>query len=104
MEWGYLDYSVRLRTYETAKQLGVYENLHLGHVSSAAFADERTFITGGRIHLCAYGGLASPRKLLDWNYFILCAGTTEKSPLWRRLATTALLLVVPTITLAFYGI
>lgn len=47
MEWGFADNSVRFFVAEGRKQLGLFENLHVGQLSAVAFADTHTFITAG---------------------------------------------------------
>ncbi|KAJ3119166.1 hypothetical protein HK098_005710, partial [Nowakowskiella sp. JEL0407] len=45
-EWDLLDGSLRFYNTETNKLIGVFENLHVGHITCAKFFDEETFVTG----------------------------------------------------------
>lgn len=47
MEWGYSDHSVRFFYGDNRKLAGVFENLHIGQISCAVFADSKTLITAG---------------------------------------------------------
>ncbi|KAH9262136.1 hypothetical protein BASA82_000814 [Batrachochytrium salamandrivorans] len=47
IEWDYLDNSLRLCQSDNGKTLGVFENLHIGHVSCAAISDQKLLVTGG---------------------------------------------------------
>lgn len=46
-EWDYLDNSLRYIQLDGHKTLAVFENLHIGHVTCAVFADASTLITCG---------------------------------------------------------
>ncbi|KAJ1552036.1 hypothetical protein HK096_001543, partial [Nowakowskiella sp. JEL0078] len=46
IEWDLLDGSLRLYFTEMSKQIGVFENMHVGHVTTACFWDEQTLVTG----------------------------------------------------------
>ncbi|KAF4122915.1 WD repeat and FYVE domain-containing protein 3 [Geosmithia morbida] len=47
MEWGYADHSIRFFYGDNRKLAGVFENLHIGQISCAVFADSKTLITAG---------------------------------------------------------
>nr|KAK5440875.1 Beige protein-like 1 [Exophiala xenobiotica] len=47
MEWGFSDNSVRFYSTETRKQIGLFEHLHIGQLSSALFTDSKTLVTAG---------------------------------------------------------
>lgn len=47
MEWGFFDNSVRFYAADSRKQIGLYENLHVGQLSCALFADSKSLITAG---------------------------------------------------------
>ncbi|KAL7793709.1 beach domain-containing protein [Trichoderma ceciliae] len=47
LEWGYADNSIRFFFADNRKQAGLFENLHIGQISCASFADSKTLITAG---------------------------------------------------------
>ncbi|KAK0729868.1 hypothetical protein B0H67DRAFT_13762 [Lasiosphaeris hirsuta] len=47
LEWGYADNSVRFFFSDNRKPAGLYENLHIGQISTLTFADSKTLITAG---------------------------------------------------------
>ncbi|KAL1840755.1 hypothetical protein VTJ49DRAFT_147 [Mycothermus thermophilus] len=47
LEWGYTDNSVRFYLSDNRKPAGLFENLHIGQISTVAFADAKTLITAG---------------------------------------------------------
>ncbi|KAH6885261.1 hypothetical protein B0T10DRAFT_91786 [Thelonectria olida] len=47
LEWGYADNSIRFFFSDNRKPAGLFENLHIGQISSACFADSKTLITAG---------------------------------------------------------
>ncbi|KAL2918165.1 Beige protein-like 1 [Polyrhizophydium stewartii] len=47
IEWDFLDNSLRLCQADTGKTICVFENLHIGHGSCAAFASQSILVTGG---------------------------------------------------------
>ncbi|QUC17585.1 uncharacterized protein UV8b_01826 [Ustilaginoidea virens] len=47
LEWGYADSSIRFFFSDNRKPAGLFENLHIGQISCACFADSRTLITAG---------------------------------------------------------
>ncbi|KAI5201148.1 beach-domain-containing protein [Aureobasidium subglaciale] len=47
LQWGFADNSLRFFTADNRRMLGLYENLHIGQISTALFADSKTLITGG---------------------------------------------------------
>lgn len=47
IEWGFTDNSLRLFSTDTGKLLNVFENMHVGYISSACFPDSCTLVTGG---------------------------------------------------------
>ncbi|KAG0249421.1 hypothetical protein BG011_009323 [Mortierella polycephala] len=48
VEWGFSDNSIRLYQTETAKVLGIFENLHLEAITCVKWADDRTIVTTSR--------------------------------------------------------
>ncbi|KKP00232.1 hypothetical protein THAR02_07672 [Trichoderma harzianum] len=47
LEWGYADNSIRFFFADNRRAAGLFENLHIGQISCAAFADSKTLITAG---------------------------------------------------------
>lgn len=47
LEWGYADNTVRFFFSDNRKPAGLFENLHIGQISCASFADSKTLITAG---------------------------------------------------------
>ncbi|KAG5983741.1 hypothetical protein E4U55_007269 [Claviceps digitariae] len=47
LEWGYADNSIRFFFSDNRKPAGLFENLHIGQISCACFADAKTLITAG---------------------------------------------------------
>lgn len=47
MEWGFADNSIRFFHGDSQKLAGLFENLHIGQISCATFADSKTLITAG---------------------------------------------------------
>lgn len=47
LEWGYSDNSVRFFFSDNRKPAGLFENLHIGQISTLTFADSKTLITAG---------------------------------------------------------
>ncbi|KAK3365220.1 hypothetical protein B0T24DRAFT_428692 [Lasiosphaeria ovina] len=47
LEWGYADNSVRFFFTDNRKPAGLFENLHIGQISTLTFADSKTLITAG---------------------------------------------------------
>ncbi|KAF5021959.1 hypothetical protein F66182_5999 [Fusarium sp. NRRL 66182] len=47
LEWGYADNSIRFFFSDNRKPAGLFENLHIGQISCACFADSKTLITAG---------------------------------------------------------
>ncbi|KAJ4298638.1 beige protein-like 1 [Collariella sp. IMI 366227] len=47
LEWGYTDNSVRFFLSDNRKPAGLFENLHIGQLSTLTFADSKTLITAG---------------------------------------------------------
>ncbi|KAG6163316.1 hypothetical protein E4U25_006586 [Claviceps purpurea] len=47
LEWGYADSSIRFFFSDNRKPAGLFENLHIGQISCACFADSKTLITAG---------------------------------------------------------
>ncbi|CAK4031082.1 Beige 1 [Lecanosticta acicola] len=48
MQWGFPDHSIRFFSKHTKRLLGLYENTHIGPVSTATFVDSKTLVTAGQ--------------------------------------------------------
>ena len=47
MQWGFADHSIRFFSANTKRMLGLYENTHVGPISTATFMDSKTLVTAG---------------------------------------------------------
>jgi hypothetical protein len=47
MQWGFADNSIRFFSKRTNRLLGLYENAHVGPITTAIFVDSKTLVTGG---------------------------------------------------------
>lgn len=47
VQWGYADHSIRYFSSNTKRALGLYENAHIGPITTAVFADSKTLVTAG---------------------------------------------------------
>jgi WD40 repeat protein len=47
IEWGYADNSVRFYFSDNRRPAGLFENLHIGQISTLTFADSKTLVTAG---------------------------------------------------------
>lgn len=48
MQWGFADNSIRFFSSHSKRIMGLYENTHIGPVTTAAFVDSKTLVTGGQ--------------------------------------------------------
>ncbi|KAH6855033.1 hypothetical protein B0I37DRAFT_363738 [Chaetomium sp. MPI-CAGE-AT-0009] len=63
LEWGYTDNSVRFFLSDNRKPAGLFENLHIGQISTLIFADSKTLITAGEdCVVSVYTVQSSPSK------------------------------------------
>ncbi|KXH48996.1 beige/BEACH domain-containing protein [Colletotrichum salicis] len=66
LEWGYADNSVRFFFSDNRKPVGLFENLHIGQLSCAIFADSKTLITAGEdCVISVYAVQTAPGKVVD---------------------------------------
>ncbi|ATY63554.1 beige BEACH domain-containing [Cordyceps militaris] len=66
LEWGYADNTVRFFFSDNRKPAGLFENLHIGQISCACFADSRTLITAGEdCVVSVYTVITSPGKPVE---------------------------------------
>ncbi|OAD02252.1 hypothetical protein MUCCIDRAFT_143984 [Mucor lusitanicus CBS 277.49] len=66
IEWGFSDNSLRLFSTETGKQLNVFENMHVGFISTACFPDSRTLVTGGTDNLVCIWQVKNEKTTTDF--------------------------------------
>jgi WD40 repeat protein len=60
LEWGFADNSVRFFFTDNRKPAGLFENLHIGQISTLTFADSRTLITAGEDCVISVNTIHSP--------------------------------------------
>ncbi|CAI6093798.1 unnamed protein product [Clonostachys chloroleuca] len=66
LEWGYADNSIRFFHHDNRKLAGLFENLHIGQISCATFADSKTLITAGEDCVISVHGIkTSPGKPVE---------------------------------------
>ncbi|KAM0342086.1 hypothetical protein ACHAPU_009699 [Fusarium lateritium] len=66
LEWGYADNSIRFFFSDNRKPAGLFENLHIGQISCACFADSKTLITAGEdCVISVYALQTSPGKPVE---------------------------------------
>ncbi|KAM3440661.1 hypothetical protein NHJ13734_003190 [Beauveria thailandica] len=66
LEWGYADNTVRFFFSDNRKPAGLFENLHIGQISCACFADSKTLITAGEdCVVSVYNVITSPGKPVE---------------------------------------
>lgn len=66
MEWGFADNSIRFFNGDNRKLAGLFENLHIGQISCAVFADSKTLITAGEdCVISVFSVQTAPNKPVD---------------------------------------
>ncbi|KAK4561347.1 beige protein-like 1 [Recurvomyces mirabilis] len=65
VQWGFADNSIRFFSSNTKRSLGLYENAHIGPVTTATFADSKTIITAGADCTIGVWRLSASRDLID---------------------------------------
>ncbi|UKZ81439.1 hypothetical protein TrVFT333_009211 [Trichoderma virens FT-333] len=66
LEWGYADNSIRFFFADNRRPAGLFENLHIGQISCAAFADSKTLITAGEDCVVSVHALhTAPGKVVE---------------------------------------
>ncbi|KAK1758660.1 beige protein 1 [Echria macrotheca] len=66
LEWGYADNSVRFFFSDNRKPAGLFENLHIGQISTLTFADSKTLITAGEdCVVSVYTVQSAPGKMVE---------------------------------------
>ncbi|OQO06015.1 hypothetical protein B0A48_08603 [Cryoendolithus antarcticus] len=67
MQWGFADHSIRFFSSNTKRLLGLYENTHIGAITTAVFADSKTLITAGEDCTIAVWTVSASRDAIDIN-------------------------------------
>ncbi|OQN95747.1 hypothetical protein B0A48_17937 [Cryoendolithus antarcticus] len=67
MQWGFADHSIRFFSSNTKRLLGLYENTHIGSITTAVFADSKTLITAGEDCTIAVWTVTASRDAIDIN-------------------------------------
>ena len=66
LEWGHLDDSLRIYNYDSDRCVSVFENLHIGRISAAVFADHEVLVTGGEdTTICIWNFINGKRPQVD---------------------------------------
>ncbi|SMY22914.1 unnamed protein product [Zymoseptoria tritici ST99CH_1A5] len=65
MQWGFPDNSIRFFSKRTNRLLGLYENTHVGPITTATFVDSKTLITGGEDCTIGVWKVAASRDSID---------------------------------------
>lgn len=65
MQWGYADNSIRFFSSHSKRALGLYENTHVGPISTATFVDSKTLITGGQDCTIGIWKLTQSKDLIE---------------------------------------
>jgi len=65
LQWGFADHSVRYFSSNTKRLLGLHENIHIGPVSTAVFADSKTLVTAGTDCTIAIWAVNTSRDQID---------------------------------------
>jgi len=67
LQWGFADHSLRFFSSNTKRPLGLYENTHIGPVTTAIFADSKTLITAGADCTLAVWTVSATRDAIEIN-------------------------------------
>ncbi|GAB7359792.1 hypothetical protein MBLNU230_g6961t1 [Neophaeotheca triangularis] len=65
LQWGFADNSIRFFSSNTKRLLGLYENTHIGAVSTATFADSKTLVTAGKDCTIGLWNITATRDAID---------------------------------------
>ncbi|KAK4544676.1 hypothetical protein LTR36_003925 [Oleoguttula mirabilis] len=65
LQWGFADHSLRFFSSNTKRPLGLYENTHIGDVTTAAFGDSKTLVTAGEDCTVAVWTVSTARDQID---------------------------------------
>lgn len=67
LQWGYADHSLRFFSSNMKRALGLYENTHIGPITTAMFADSKTLITAGADCTLAVWTVGASRDAIEIN-------------------------------------
>lgn len=72
IQWGFADHSLRFFSSNTRRLLGLYENTHIGPVTTTTFADSKTLITAGADCTLAIWTVTKTRDAIeiDWKTYL----------------------------------
>ena len=72
IQWGYADHSLRFFSSNSKRLLGLYENTHVGPVTTATFADSKTLITAGADSTLAIWTVSRTRDAIEieWKTYL----------------------------------
>ncbi|KAJ3272044.1 hypothetical protein HDV01_005996 [Terramyces sp. JEL0728] len=62
IEWGNIDYSIRVLSNDSPKPVIVFESLHVGQITYAVFVDQDTLVTGGEDTTVCIWSYANTKK------------------------------------------
>ena len=65
MQWGFADNSIRFFSSHSKRAMGLYENTHVGPVTTATFVDSKTLITGGQDCTIGVWKLTQSKELIE---------------------------------------
>ena len=65
MQWGFADNSIRFFSANTKRLLGLFENTHVGPITTATFTDSKTLVTAGRDCTIGLWGISTSRDAID---------------------------------------
>ncbi|OTA37588.1 hypothetical protein BTJ68_04472 [Hortaea werneckii EXF-2000] len=78
VQWGFADHSLRFFSSNTKRPLGLYENAHVGAVTSALFADRKTLITAGADCTIGVWSVHPSRDVIDLHPTVYLFGHRSK--------------------------
>lgn len=65
MQWGFTDHSIRFFSKHSGRLLGLYENTHIGPITTAIFVDSKTLVTAGADCTVGVWNVAVGKDLVD---------------------------------------
>ena len=65
LQWGFADHSLRFFSSNTKRLLGLYENTHVGPITTATFADSKTLITASTDCTIALWNMTTSRDSIE---------------------------------------
>jgi WD40 repeat protein len=65
LQWGFADHSIRFFSANTKRMLGLYENTHIGPITTATFVDSKTLVTAGADCTIGLWGVTTSRDHIE---------------------------------------